>query len=366
MATRPDERPRVSVLVNTYNHERLIAQALDSIAEQNYPSANIETIVVDDGSTDHTAKIAERYVPQIQLVRKSNGGQVSAVNAGAKWCSGEIVAFLDGDDWWRCDKIARIVEAFQKYRDVAAVGHGFYETDEAGHITEERTLRGECRLDFRTVESARFATRMRTFGSTSKLAVRREVFDRMLPLPERLPFFDNFVLFLATASSGAILLPDPLCFYRLHSGSLYAFGEREGSRVRRRYELELGLVEELPRRLLDFGASREVVAAVIHSDRLSSQRLGLMLDGGWPWQTFQAERSYFRAEYRNPQFGYRLFQWAVLLTSLILPPKLFYRMRDWYAKHGLKRARDLIGKAVLAVPDTAETVESPRNQGRLK
>jgi glycosyltransferase involved in cell wall biosynthesis len=366
MATTKDERPRVSVLVNTYNHQQLLAQALDSIAEQDYPSANIETIVVDDGSTDDTAKIAERYVPQIRLIRKANGGQVSAVNMGAQWCSGEFVAFLDGDDWWRRDKITKIVEAFQKYGDVAAVGHGFYETDEAGRVTEERTLKGECRLDFQTVESARFATRMRTFGSTSKLAVRREVFNRILPLPERLPFFDNFVLFLATASSGAVLLPDPLCFYRLHSGSLYAFDERDGSRLRRRYQLELGLVEELPRRLLDFGASREVIAAVVESDKLSSQRLGLMLDGGWPWQTFQAERSYFRSEYRNPQLGYRLFQWTVLLASLVLPPRLFYRMRDWYAKHNLKRVRDLIGKAVLAVPDTVETVEAPRNRGRLK
>jgi len=345
---------RVSVLVNTCNHERFIEEALYSIAQQDYPAANIETIVVDDGSTDATPEIVERYVPDVRLIRKANGGQVSALNAGARWCTGDVVAFLDGDDWWARDKITKVLEAFQKYRDVAAVGHGFYETDETGSVNETRSLKSEVRLNFRTPDAARFATRLRTFGGTSKLAVRRAVFERSIPVPPELPFFDNFLFFLAIAASGAVLLPDPLCYYRLHAANLYASEVHNDARLRRKYTLEHGLAEKLPQRLAEFGMSPEVTAAVVESDRLDSERLRLTLDGGWPWETFRVEQAYFRAEYRDPDLGYLFFKYFALLTTLALPPKAFYWVRQWYAKHDLKKFRELIGTASPAVQDNVE------------
>ena len=349
-----DSPVRVSALVNTYNHERFIDQALNSIAQQDYPAANIETIVVDDGSTDATPKIVERYVPGVRLIRKTNGGQVSALNVGARWCTGDVVAFLDGDDWWARDKITKVLEAFQKYRDVAAVGHGFYETDETGSVNETRSLKSEVRLNFRTPDAARFATRLRTFGGTSKLAVRRAVFERSIPVPPELPFFDNFLFFLAIAASGAVLLPDPLCYYRLHAANLYASEVHNDARLRRKYTLEHGLAEKLPQRLAEFGMSPEVTAAVVESDRLDSERLRLTLDGGWPWETFRVEQAYFRAEYRDPDLGYLFFKYFALLTTLALPPKAFYWVRQWYAKHDLKKFRELIGTASPAVQDNVE------------
>ena len=351
---------RVSALVNTYNHERFVDQALNSIAQQDYPAANIETIVVDDGSTDATPKIVERYVPGVRLIRKANGGQVSALNVGGRWCTGDVVAFLDGDDWWARDKITKVLEAFQKYPDIAAVGHGFYETDETGLVKETYSLKSEVRLSFQTPDAARFATRLRTFGGTSKLAVRRGAFERSIPVPPELPFFDNFLFFLAIAASGAVLLSDPLCYYRLHSANLYASEVHNDARVRRKYTLEHGLAEKLPRRLAEFGMSPEVTAAVVESDRLDSERLRLMLDGGWPWETFRVEQAHFRAEYRDPDFGYLFFKYFALLATLALPPKTFYCVRQWYAKHDLKKFRELIGTASPAVPDATHIVERRR------
>jgi hypothetical protein len=361
-----DSPVRVSALVNTYNHERFIEQALNSVAQQDYPAPNIETIVVDDGSTDATAKIVERYVPDVRLIRKANGGQVSALNVGARWCTGDVVAFLDGDDWWAKGKITRVLEAFQKYPDVAAVGHGFYETDETGLVKGTHTLKSEVRLDFPTPDAARFATRLRTFGGTSKLAVRRAVFDRSRPVPLELPFFDNFLFFLAIAASGAVLLPDPLCYYRLHSANLYTSELRDDGRLRRKYNLEHGLAEKLPQRLAEFGVSPEVIAAVVESDRLDSERLRLVLDGGWPWQTFRVERAHFQAEYRNPDIGYLFFKYFVLLTTLAVPPRTFYRLRQWYAKHDLKGCRELIGTASPAVPEANHIVERRGNTERVE
>src|SRR5208283_2761542 len=92
--------PLISVLIDTYNHERFIEQAILSVLEQDFPASGREILVVDDGSQDRTPEIAAKFGPQVRLLRKANGGQASAFNAGIPECQGEIVAFLDGDDWW--------------------------------------------------------------------------------------------------------------------------------------------------------------------------------------------------------------------------------------------------------------------------
>jgi hypothetical protein len=273
---------------------------------------------------------------------------------------------LDGDDWWTRDKITKVLEAFQKYPDVAAVGHGFYETDETGSVRETHSLKSEVRLNFQTPDAARFATRLRTFGGTSKLAVRRAVFERSIPVPPELPFFDNFLFFLAIAACGAVLLSDPLCYYRLHSANLYASEMQDDARLRRRYTLEHELAEKLPQRLAEFGTSPEVTAGVVESDRLDSERLRLMLDGGWPWETFRVEHAHFRAGYRDPDLGYLFFKYFVLLTTLALPPKTFYWVRQWYAKHNLNRFREFIGTASPAMPEATHIVERRGSTARVE
>src|SRR6266704_4725109 len=105
-------KPFVSVLIDTYNHEKFIEQAIVSVLEQDFPAAGREIIGVDAGSTDRTPEIVAKFAPQVRLLRKANGGQASAFNAGIPECRGEIIAFLDGDDWWAPDKLCRVVELF--------------------------------------------------------------------------------------------------------------------------------------------------------------------------------------------------------------------------------------------------------------
>src|SRR5438445_8800501 len=104
-------RPYVTVLIDTYNHERFIEQAIVSVLEQDFPAADREIIVVDDGSTDRTPEIVKKFEPRVRLLRKENGGQASAFNAGIPECQGEIVAFLDGDDWWAPGKLQAVARA---------------------------------------------------------------------------------------------------------------------------------------------------------------------------------------------------------------------------------------------------------------
>src|SRR5580692_11465914 len=101
----------VSVLIDTYNHERFIEKAVVSVLEQDFPAAEREIIVVDDGSTDGTPEIIRKFEPHVRVLRKVNGGQASAFNAGIPECKGEIIAFLDGDDWWAPNKLTSVVQA---------------------------------------------------------------------------------------------------------------------------------------------------------------------------------------------------------------------------------------------------------------
>ncbi|MBN1458144.1 MAG: glycosyltransferase family 2 protein, partial [Armatimonadetes bacterium] len=92
------DQPSFSVVVPLFNNESSIGRALESVLGQNPPPT--EVIVVDDGSTDAGGSVVTGYGDSVRLVRKENGGPGSARNEGMKLTSGELVAFLDADDYW--------------------------------------------------------------------------------------------------------------------------------------------------------------------------------------------------------------------------------------------------------------------------
>ncbi len=94
--------PRFSVIIPVYNRERFVAKAIESVLAQSYE--NFELIVVDDGSTDNTPKILERY--PIKILRQQNRGVSAARNAGIRIAKGDIIALLDSDDEWQKDHLA--------------------------------------------------------------------------------------------------------------------------------------------------------------------------------------------------------------------------------------------------------------------
>lgn len=87
----------VSIIINNYNYSQFLGEAIDSALSQTYP--NTEVIVVDDGSTDNSQHLIASYATQILPLLKNNGGQASALNAGFRISRGEIIIFLDADDY---------------------------------------------------------------------------------------------------------------------------------------------------------------------------------------------------------------------------------------------------------------------------
>lgn len=186
---------------------------------------------------------------------------------------------------------------------------------------------------------------------TSRVSVRMPVLERILPIPELLLIeADEFMNTLAVAVAGAIVLDQPLTHYRLHPGNLFHSRGADSAKLRRKYDAMACLVRELPQRLSALGVSPEVVEAVVEPVWAEAERLGLTLNGGKPWQTFRVERKDFQLAYKDAGYGYRLFKAAVLGLTLVLPPRQFYRLKEWYAAKGLRKLRRVVGEPTPAAP----------------
>src|SRR5215472_3858459 len=164
-------KPLISVLIDTYNQQHYIEQAIVSVLEQDFPARDMEVVVVDDGSTDSTPSIVQKFVPRVRHSRLQNGGQAEAYNASFPELKGQIVSFLDGDDWWAPQKLTAVAEAFEANPEAAEVGHGFFEVRGTESAKEMFVPAKTCWLDLKSAESARLADAGLTLLGTSRLSV---------------------------------------------------------------------------------------------------------------------------------------------------------------------------------------------------
>lgn len=95
--------PRFSVVIPAFNAAATLARAIESVRAQTWPAHEI--IVVDDGSSDATASVAESFGHAVTLIRQPNSGVAAARNAGARAATGDWLAFLDADDWYYPDRL---------------------------------------------------------------------------------------------------------------------------------------------------------------------------------------------------------------------------------------------------------------------
>jgi glycosyltransferase involved in cell wall biosynthesis len=341
---------RATVLIDTYNHERFIECAITSVLAQDMPLDDVEILVVDDGSTDRTPEIVRSFEPRVRLLRKPNGGQASAFNFGFAQARGEILVTLDGDDSWAREKLRRVLGTMDENPDVAMVGHGLYERYSDGR-SDGLILPGRpYRIDLASRENAELFRHLAAFFGTSRMTIRKSVLDQILPVPEELNIeADEYIFTLAPAVGPALILNEPLCYYGIHSENLFQFGKFEPAKARRKMNVLDVLMRELPVKLRKFGVSEDVITDLFQGTRVEAGRIRLSLDGGSPLEVFSIERAAFKAAYGKVTWRYRLFRAMVLMQTLLLPPRVFYRFRRWYAEKGLSRLRGWTGEPVPAV-----------------
>jgi len=207
--------PLVSVLINNYNYDRFLTYAIESVLNQTYK--NIELIIVDDGSTDDSKDIIDRYYQShrdvIIPIYKENGGQASAFNAGFKASRGDIIAFLDSDDYWFSDKIEKIVK--------------LHETHEV--VQHNLLINGKEKYYEKLSNRHDSSVLLKKYGfydiliPTTGFTFIRDTLIRVFPIPEE-PLricADTFVVLNALYFCDIYSTDDALGYYRVHGSNAF-------------------------------------------------------------------------------------------------------------------------------------------------
>lgn len=212
----------VTVLINNYNYARYLPEAVDSVLGQTYE--NWELVIVDDGSSDESRDVIEKYDRENDRVRaiyQENGGQASAIEVGFQAAKGEIVALLDADDYYDPGYLQRIVEVYQEHPSCDMLLTGL---QEFGASTKKVLSYGISQLTDLGFTTLGAATGKVFMGErTSAVSLRRSVIERILPLPfhEDWRLCADWALARATclARVRKFYLPEPLAYYRIHDSN---------------------------------------------------------------------------------------------------------------------------------------------------
>ena len=272
---------RATVVVDNYNYEQYVGQAIDSALSQTYEP--LEVVVVDDGSVDGSVEVIEGYRDRVTAVLKPNGGQASAFNAAFEQTSGEVVLFLDADDLLLPDAVANAVAAMEP--GVSKVHWPLWEIDgrgeRTGGVVDPELPEGDFREVVRRLGPGVEDTWPN--AATSGNAWSREFLERVLPMPHVLTGTDIYLSGLAGAFGRFVTLAEPQSLYRTHGANLS--GELSFGRM-----LELGceLFEEQSRALaaiyrregIEFDASAWPEHAWYPRIRTSLRELDRLLEPG--------------------------------------------------------------------------------------
>jgi len=327
----------VSVLIDTYNHERFIEQAITSVLEQEFPASDREIIVVDDGSTDRTPQIVRKFEPQVRLVRKQNGGQASAFNAGIPECKGEIIAFLDGDDWWAPKKLSAVAEALATDGSLGLVGHGITEvlSDGSQHSQLIKDI-PRFRIDS---ETGALTFRLRkNFLGTSRMTYRTNLLARIGKVPQALTIqADEYLFTLGAVFSEVLILRDSLTFYRMHESNAFQVSSGDTTAIRRKQNVLEALAESVKARFFDERVSERVTTTVVESIETEAELARLSLDSGLPWETLRTELRNQRIMHPDTSIPRWLFKGLALLPACVLPSRTYYWLRSGFSRNRMYR-----------------------------
>ena len=216
-----NENTWVSAVIPTHNRARILPDALDSVWQQTYRP--IELIVIDDGSEDNTQAVVQQWAEKceddaaftVRYIYQENKGANAARNKGVAEATGEYIAFLDSDDRWLPDKLAKQVAVFQKESVIGDVYCGLYHID----------LKSGTRLDDAQVSypSGRLLRSLLIHDVTTPTSchvVKKDCFKEVGFFDESLPARQDWDMWIRVASKYKIgCVPQVLVEQREHAGS---------------------------------------------------------------------------------------------------------------------------------------------------
>ena len=271
----------VSVVVANHNHGAFLGGCLESALAQTHRS--LEIVVVDDGSTDDSRAILQRYAPRVRVIEQANAGQAAAMNVGVRASTGAFVAFLDADDGWYESKVAESVAALVAIPDVGWLRHKLDLVDGslAPLAASAPRFRGSAPLPL----DPRLVLERVVTAPTSSIVVRRAAIEQIFPLPDTGGFrFDADLLMLARLFERGIRgfsLDRVLGYYRRHGGQRYTNEEDVHRMLSRELEVAAGVARSfgLTDRSAASAKHRTVIAALGGSPAWAPKRVRPLLSG---------------------------------------------------------------------------------------
>lgn len=211
----PKAEPAVSVVIPAHNAAWCIRRAVDSVLAQTF--RDFELIVVDDGSTDDTAATLHAYGDRLRVVAQANGGMSSARNAGIRTARGRYLAFLDADDRWLPDKLARQVALMTSQPELAFCAATATLEDPDGNTVGAWA----CNRQGRATVADVFASHATIAGGASSVLARRELVRALGGFDETLFGAEDTDLWIRLAALGPFgCIEEPLVVVLKRPGSV--------------------------------------------------------------------------------------------------------------------------------------------------
>jgi glycosyltransferase involved in cell wall biosynthesis len=200
---------KVSVVIPAYNKADLTIKTVESVLSQSY--ANIEVIVVDDGSTDDTKNKLQLFGDRIHYIYKQNGGSCSARNVGIKQATVEYISLNECDDIFYPDKIEKSVECLEKNRDYGFVHTGAYFINDKDDVISEHGI-----SDYHPSGWIVSRLILKNFICNSTVVVRKECFKEVGYFDEKIFMPADWDMWLRLSEKyKAAYIDDKLTGYRL-------------------------------------------------------------------------------------------------------------------------------------------------------
>lgn len=216
-------RPRVSVIVTSYNYAPYIVECLRSVARQTYD--NWECVVVDDASSDDSLARLRAYLATPEagsrfrlLVRERNGGQMEAFRDGLAVATGSFVVMLDADDVLLDDFLETHLRAHLSVATVAFTSSNQYQIDGRGEVVGGQHMDHQSKGYYRHVRRTRFQKGFWIWATSSSMVFRRSTLDLVLPT-DGTTFricADYYIAHFCNLVGGSLLVPTIHGCYRRH------------------------------------------------------------------------------------------------------------------------------------------------------
>jgi hypothetical protein len=300
----------ISVVIPLYNKVRHVKRALDSVLAQTCP--DFEVIVVNDGSTDGSEKVVERYTePRIRLVSQENAGVSVARNRGIADSRGDLIAFLDADDEWLQGHLETVLRLAEKYPECGAYATA-YEILETGGKRRPASFKGIPATPWEGVVPNYFRCTPAPVW-ISAAAVPRRVFDSVGLFPVGVQPGEDYDMWCRIALRYAIAFSNEV-------GAIYHLGAENRACRRPRHETPLSpvvgsLEQALKSGFLPAGVRRDDI--VEYKNRYHVFSAGVLLSAG----AHSEARVHLRAAASTRRFRQACAVWYLYLCSLV-PPRL--------------------------------------------